>query len=62
MGVAIETIHFNIAHTKILLRTTSFHIQSVPMNNLAPMRNCPWGGGGGGGGGGQDNLNWMPEY
>ena len=29
---------------------TPFRIQGVPMNNLAPMKNCPGGGGGGGGG------------
>ena len=28
------------------LRTPSFSIQGVPMNNLAPMKNCPEGGGG----------------
>ena len=28
------------------------------MNNLATMKNCPWGGGGGV----QGNLNWMPGY
>ena len=26
------------------------------MNNLAPIKNCPWGGGV------QGNLNWMPGY
>ena len=38
------------------LRTTLFRIQGVPMNNLAPKRNCP------GGGGVQGNLNWIPGY
>ena len=41
--VAIVTMHFHIAHTKSFLRTPSFRIQGVPMNNLAPMKNCPWG-------------------
>ena len=52
LWVAMETMHFHIAHTKKFLRTTLFRIQEVPMNNLAPMRNCPGGGGGGGGVGG----------
>ena len=52
--VGIETMQFHIAQTKIFLRTPSFPIQEVPMNNLAPMKNCP--------GGVQGNLNWMPGY
>ena len=55
LWVGIETMQFNIAQTKIFLRTPSFPIQGVPMNNLAPMKNCP-------GGGVQGNLNWMPGY
>ena len=35
--VAMETMHFHIAQTK-LFRTPSFRIQGVPMNNLAPMK------------------------
>ena len=54
LWVAIETMQFHIAQTKIFLRTPSFPIQGVPMNNLAPMKNCP--------GGVQGNLNWMPGY
>ena len=50
LWVAMETMHFHIAHTNFL-RTTSFRIQGVPINNLAPMKNCP---------GVQGNLNWMP--
>ena len=53
--VGIEIMQFHIAQTKIFLRTPSFPIQKVPMNNLAPMKNCP-------GGGVQGNLNWMPGY
>ena len=54
LWVAMETIHFHkAAHTKMFLRTPSFRIQEVPMNNLAPMKNCP---------GVQGNLNWMPGY
>ena len=56
LWVAMETMHFHIAQTKFFLRTPSFRIQGVPMNNLAPMKNCP-GGGGGGGGGVHGNLN-----
>ena len=54
LWVGIETMQFHIAQTKIFLRTPSFPIQGVPMNNLAPMKNCP--------GGVQGNLNWMPRY
>ena len=60
LWVGIQTMQFHIAQTKFFLRTPSFPIQGVPMNNLAPMKNCPGGGGGGGGGGVQGNLNWMP--
>ena len=60
LWVAIETMHFHIAHTKMFLRAPLFSIQGVPMNNLAPMKNCP--GGGGGGGGALGNLNWMQGY
>ena len=56
LWVGIETMQFHIAQTKIFLRTPSFPIQGVPMNNLAPMKNCP------GGGGVQGYLNWMPGY
>ena len=56
LWVGIETMKFHIAQTKIFLRTPSFPIQGVPMNNLAPMKNCP------GGGGVQGNLNWMQGY
>ena len=54
LWVGIETMQFHIAQTKIFLRTPSFPIQGVPMNNLAPMKNCP--------GGVQGNLIWMPGY
>ena len=52
LWVAMETMHFHIAHTKRILRTTLFRIQEVPMNNLATMRNCP--------GGVQGRLNQTP--
>ena len=54
LWVGIETMQFHIAQTKFFLRTPSFPIQGVPMNNLAPIKNCP--------GGVQGNLNWMPGY
>ena len=54
LWVGIETMQFHIAQTQFFLRTPSFPIQGVPMNNLAPMKNCP--------GGLQGNLNWMPGY
>ena len=53
--VAIETMHFRIAHTKLFLRTTTFRTQGVPMNNLETMKN--WHGGGV-----QGNLNRMLGY
>ena len=54
LWVGIETMQFHIAQTNFFLRTPSFPIQGVPMNNLAPMKSCP--------GGLQGNLNWMPGY
>ena len=54
LWVGIETMQFHIAQTKIFLRTPSFPIKGVPINNLAPMKNCP--------GGVQGNLNWMAGY
>ena len=55
LRVAIETMQYHIAQTKFFLRTPLLHIQGVPINNLAPLKNCP-------GGGVQGNLNWMPGY
>ena len=52
LWVAMETMHFHIAHTNFL-RTPLFRILGVPMNNLAPMKNCPVV---------QGNLNWMPGH
>ena len=49
----IETMQFHIAQTNFL-RTPSFSTQGVPMNNLAPIKNCP--------GGVPGNLNWMRGY
>ena len=43
LPVAVETIHFNIAQTILFFRTTLFRIKGLPLNNLAPMRNCPGG-------------------
>ena len=40
-------MQFHIAQTNFF-RTPLFPIQGVPMNNLAPMKNCPGGGRGGG--------------
>ena len=56
LWVDIGTMQFHIAQTKIFLRTPSFPIQGVPMNNFAPMKIVL------GGGGVQGNLNWMPGY
>ena len=52
LWVAMKTIHFHLAHTKSF-RTPLFRIQGVPINKLAPMKNCS---------GVQGNLNWMPGY
>ena len=49
LWVAIETMQFHIAQTKIFLRTPLFRIYGVPMNNLAPMKIVL---------GVQGNLNW----
>ena len=42
---------FSHSPYQFIFRTTLFCIYGVPINNLAPMKNCPGGGGGGGGGG-----------
>ena len=42
LWVAMETMHFHIAHTNFF-RTPSFRIPGVPKNSLAPMKNCPRG-------------------
>ena len=44
--VAMETMHFFIEQKSLSLRTKILCICGVPMNDLAPMNNCPWGGGG----------------
>ena len=41
LPVAMETMHFHIA--QFIFRTTLFRIKGLPINNLAPMRNCPGG-------------------
>ena len=41
--VAMETIHFFIVQLSLSLRTNFFCISGVPMNDLAPMKNCPRG-------------------
>ena len=51
LWVAIETIAFSHNPYQILLRTPSFRIQGVQINNLASMKKCP---------GVQGNLNWFP--
>ena len=43
LPVAMETMHFHIAQTNLFRRTTLFCIKWLPINNLAPMRNCPGG-------------------
>ena len=43
LWVAMKTMHFHIAHTNFFRTPLLFRIQGVPMNNLAPMKNCPGG-------------------
>ena len=40
LRVTIATMHFHIFG---LFSRTFFRIKGVPGNNLAPMKNCPWG-------------------
>ena len=42
LWVAMETMHFYIAHT--IFKAISFRVQGVPLNNLAHMKNCHGGG------------------
>ena len=37
---------FFIVQLSLSLRTKILSVSGVPMNDLAPMKNCPWGGGG----------------
>ena len=41
--VAMETMHFFIVQKSLSLRTKILCISRVPMNDLAPMKNCPGG-------------------
>ena len=43
--VAMETMHFFIVQLSLSLRTKILCISGVPINDLAPMKNCPGGGG-----------------
>ena len=43
--VAMETMHFFIVQLSLSLRTKILCVSGVPMNDLAPMKNCPGGGG-----------------
>ena len=43
----------HIAHTKLFLRTTSFPIKGILINNLTSMKNCS---------GVQGSLNWTIGY
>ena len=45
LTVAMETMHFFIVQLSLSLRTKILCISGVPMNDLAPMKNCPGGGG-----------------
>ena len=39
LRVAMVTMHFHIAQTNLFFRNIFFHIQDVPGNDLAPMKN-----------------------
>ena len=41
--VAMATMHFHILAQTGLFFGNFFRIKGVPGNNLAPMKNCPWG-------------------
>ena len=43
LTVAMETMHFFIVQLSLSLRTKILCVYGVPMNNLAPMKNCPGG-------------------
>ena len=45
LTVAMETMHFFIVQLSLSLRTKILCVSGVPMNDLAPMKNCPGGGG-----------------
>ena len=47
-GVAMERVRFHIAQMSLFLKHFFFRIKWIPVNNLAPMRNCPGARGGGG--------------
>ena len=41
--VAMETMHFFIVQKSLALKTNILCISRVPMNDLAPMKNCHGG-------------------
>ena len=44
LRIAMATMHFHIlAQTGLFLGNIFFRIKGVPGNNVAPMKNCPWG-------------------
>ena len=43
LQVAMATMHFYIAQTGLCFRNIVFCLYGFPMNNLAPIRNCPGG-------------------
>ena len=43
LTVAMETMHFFIVQLSLSLRTKILCISGVPMNDLAPMKNCHGG-------------------
>ena len=41
LRVAMVTMHFHIAQTGLFLGNIVFRILGIPVNKLAPMKNCP---------------------
>ena len=54
LWVAMETMHFHIAQTKIFFEDTFASHQGGPNEQFGTHKNLSWGVHG--------NLNWMPGY
>ena len=69
----MDTMQFNVIQTGLVLETIFFGHLVVPLNNFAPVSNCPWVQGksnsplprcvcGGGGGGGNSYSMILPQF
>ena len=54
LWVAMETLHFHIAHTKVFFEDTLVSHLEGPNEQFGTHENLSWGV--------QGNLNWMPGY